>query len=727
MFQCFAISCDDRNRASGGRCMTLALRYLKLGSWLAAVLWLAPVVSCSVSGSDASARPPRDTGVSHAQASAELAAQIEALMSRLRDASMDLASRREASGQLLALNHFRAHETLAAELRSNGDPAARLLIVQELAAYPGPVSPTLIPALSDMMAWVDGPQVETVAAALGRFRDKKVAQEMTLVALDPAASIGHRRGAVLTLGYYSQKKIAGLLMRLVQTRQPPAVRTAAFTSLARLSGVKKHGSDPELWDQWWQRHQSLSEDQWLEAIIKNMARGNAALTRQNQAVEKRLVDAQRQMFRAAGDPERPALVLAMLDDSLPAIRQLGIELSVQQLVDAQPIAPQVRKALRAHLDDPVASIRQSATQLLHDLADEPAADRVAQRLASSKERDPDVLRVSLNMMARLPRPAAIGPALGYLRVAGLSGPAAGVLASVADAGLLDEAQERRAIQRVRDRLDEGGHPEPRYVALLGKIGSEEDWLRIASWMQSHDDSVKQAAAQAWADSGRSLRRLARHAGDPVIQPILLEAARLRGKRRQTLLAIIDHKPEPLQAAQAWQRALVAMASRVPPATILEADRRLADLGGEIGELREQIISAAIDKLAPLAQETGTEPGDSGSGGQPVAGQGTDTVFSPKYALVDLYLLRAEVRISEGDPSQALADYQHVEQIGGDLNAQQQRLYDLGVLQARLAEGGCGPGDVVGRIGDRFGFGQCVPVDTDGQRDRAFHQGRAARH
>ena len=202
------------------------------------------------------------------------------------------------------------------------------------------------------------------------------------------------------------------------------------------------------------------------------------------------------------------------------------------------------------------------------------------------------------MMAKLPRQEILGLVLRWLADPFLGGEAAGVLAAAMDAGLLGEQQSKEAAMRVRMLLDNSQKPKPKFIELLGRVGGNEDWQRIAQWIASDDDAVKQTAARAWADSSRPLKGLIEYAGDPVIQPIVIAAARRRGEKPETLKGLVEHKPQQEQVVQAWRLAVVAVAGRVSPVdVVLEIDRQLAQQRESL-EWRDQILSAAIDQLLP---------------------------------------------------------------------------------------------------------------------------------
>lgn len=489
-------------------------------------------------------------------------------------------------------------------------------------------------------------------------------QEAAAVAADPYALVELRVAAIGRLPDHRTQRIAAVLIRLTDEDQPATVRAAAFDALARLSGVLDLGDDVVKWRQWWARHRDLAEHEWQMRLIDHFARRALELREQQQWMQDKLVEVQRQLYRAMPPADRPEALVAMLGDRLEATRNLAMDLMGQRLVEPEQVGPELRQALMARLDDPSPPIRRRATLLLRDLSDEAAADAVARRLVIGAEQDRSVLRAYLLLLARIPRRPAVDEALRFLGDPELRDGAAAVLAAAADDHMLNDEQASVALKMVRQQLRGDRLPRPQVVALLGRIGDDRDWRRIAGWLDSDNDAVRESAAQTWARSSRSLQPLAERAGDPVIQPIVIVAATQRGNRGDTLLALIEHKPAQQQAAESWQRAVVAMAARVPPTAAIVAQRKLAQRDEPLA-LRDQLLTATIDAIAP--------------------GGGAARVHAHSKILADLLLTRAAVRFDDGDPQAALDDYKRLATLP-TLEPDQQQRYHHDLLRARLEVG-----------------------------------------
>ena len=347
----------------------------------------------------------------------------------------------------------------------------------------------------------------------------------------------------------------------------------------------------------------------------------------------------------------------MLRDPLTPIRQLGMDLTRQRLLDDLPFEEALREALRGRLTDPVPSIRAGAALRLRDLSDTPAAEVIARRLGEEQEQVSSVLAAYLQVMARLPQAEAVDPAVEFINDEALRADAAASLATAFEAGLMSKSQVNRAAKLARKYVVDGQPPAPQVITLMGKVGNKDDWKDIAKWVDHPDTPVKQAAAQAWADSDRELNLLADRIHDPVIEPILYAAATRRGDGAYTYSILTANRPQ--RNTEAWRQALVAMSERVPADSVLNTARQLTELG-ESPQLRLDVLSAAIDRT-PIDSLTQAER-------------------------IELTLTRGVALLYAEDPSAALTDFQSVAAFEPELSASQKNRLGRGRIRAYLLVG-----------------------------------------
>ncbi|MEX0776475.1 MAG: hypothetical protein WD042_12295 [Phycisphaeraceae bacterium] len=604
----------------------------------------------------------------------------------LHDPQAAFAQRVAAARQLLTQPSQPEQRALLLALATSPDAGVQRAIAQALASMPNGPPQTFSPLLLDLL-WTTRGQVQAdVMVALARSSDPATQQRVRALAGDAKADLTLRKAAIGVLAMQRSRSVAAVLMGIVNEDRSLGARDAAFAGLGRVTGITNLGNDAVAWRAWWEKHRNLSDTAWTDSVFEVYARNQSQLAGQVTQLQDRLVETQRQFYRATATDKRPAMLVAMLGDTLEPIRLLGMELAVQSVGEQGPtgIVAEVRQAVLARLEDGSPSIRQRSALLLRDLADEAGADRVATLLARGDEQRPEVLRAYLLMMARLPRDAAVAAALNLLGDQTLRGEAAGTLAAAAEAGKLSARDAAVALQAVRAQLYNGQAPQPEVITLMGRIGKDGDWQRIGAWLDNKDPAVRQAAAWAWNRSDRPLLELTKRSEEPAILAILLDAAARRDNDPMVLGYLVDHKPDNDGLLQAWRRALIGMAGRVDAHSVARIDDTLAQRHEPI-DLRRQMLSAVIDRLLEAALPAGADPAagtpDPGTPGTP---QTTDPASVVDPVLARLLLTRAELRLADNDPRLAMADVEQLAAIKVQLDAAQGTRLDWVTLQGRLA-------------------------------------------
>lgn len=582
--------------------------------------------------------PPADVSAQANDAAAAQKRDMALLLSVLVEPKLTMDQRREAALSLLRKGWEQAVAAMVNEFSKPSDPSNQQVIAQAIAAYPGDPPHAFVRPLLSCLQQDNPALLDDVAAALGRYQDQpQVTSQLVALAVDTALNVRIRRGAIVALGYHRNRDVVGVLIGLLSSRQPQLVRDASGASLSRLTGIYHFGLNVQQWSNWWASHRDLDEKRWLSDLIGNFANHAAALATENQRVTARLVESQRQLYLITPTDDRTALLEKMMAAPELPMRLMALDLIVQRLVDQQPIGSTLRAALILALGDSSAQVRARSAQLIRDLNDVSGADAIAQRMDT--EMDPTVLHAYLLAMADMPREQALSRAMKLLGDVNLRNAAAGVLERAIANGLVNE-QYKEALTRQLRQLTAGDDTlSPKMIELLGRVATEDDWQRIAGWMNSPDDAVKTAAAQAWAASDRPLGELAKRADSDLFMPILLRAAVRRGKEGATLIQIARFKPKAEQLVESWQQALLAMATRVPASDVVAADQVMAQHDG-VAPIRERILSAAIGE----------------SNGE---------------ADVQLLMSRASVRLENNQAIQALADLGIVESRSQSLSPENQ--------------------------------------------------------
>ncbi len=568
-----------------------------------------------------------------------------------------LDERSAAVESLLADGSDEANEVVAWAIEESRPRGVNQAVLQGVFASPIPPDEDLwwpIVGRADTLA----PGLEDdFARALSRFDDPKFTQLLVKQAQAIDGNPVERQRVIAALGWRRTKPVAEVLVRLSDSTEPPGVRGAAFAALATLTGRTDLGEDRLAWRQWWDEVRGLDAAGWERQLTQNFVRREAAEEISTDQVVDRLREVYTTFFRLAQDKDKPRVLADMLTESLMPLRELGMTLAEQRVSAGGAFNEPLRAALRDNLTSDAADLRLRAATLLRDLADEPAADLVATRLAEGDENVDAVLRAYLVLIARMPRAQAVEPAQALLADQAMQPQAAAALAEAARAGLLSDNRAARIAKDLRNILDQNGpSPAPQLITLLGRVGNDRDFDdRIALGLDHPDTTIRRAAAQAWADSTRSLLPLAERADDPVIQPIVITAAEQRGKDPQALRTLALFPPAAGPTRDAWERAIVAMAQRVDQAQALEAAAALRNPG--LAELREAVLTAALDNQASDAQPSG--------------------------AYLALLLERGELRLATDRPRVAVLDFEGLVPHADRLTAPQLDRLHRGLIRAAL--------------------------------------------
>lgn len=593
------------------------------------------------------------------------AAEQPSRLAQLLDPTTDLEARRAAATQWLNEDPAEAAAQFADVFASPQEPGIYWPLISALRARDAAPGQALFEPLLTVAGRVDEPVLSDVAALLGRYDGNDQVRRLIETACNADAPPTARLAAIGALSFHRTLQSAQTLIKLLDDQ---AVRPAAATALAELTGIDRFNGDAAKWKQWWLDQRTVSPSQWQNMLIANHARRSRRLERENRELAARVLDVQRQLYRASAQDQREPLLIAMLTDGAEATRLLAVELMVNRLmIDQQTFGPDLVAALLKALDDRHPAVRQRAAILLREIGDARAADEAARRLVGGQEQSPDVLGVYLLMMADEPRAVAIPRAMDLLSNPALRDKAAGVLARAAEQKLLTPQQRDGLKELLRAKLETlQGPPAPNVVELLGYVGDAPDWARIEQWLDAEQADVKEAAARAWRRSDRPLDALIRRSSDPVIQSQAISAATERGRRAEAMLAMLRHRPQQEQVLEAWRRAMEAMAGRATVEDVLRVDTTMAR-ETDLLPLRDRMLSAALAVADPDAAEPAK-------------------TLSPQVA--ELRLRRADVRLKTGDAKAALRD---VKRIGDaatppQLTDEQRSRYRALAMATRLTTG-----------------------------------------
>ncbi|MEM1109459.1 MAG: hypothetical protein AAGH99_12305 [Planctomycetota bacterium] len=589
----------------------------------------------------------------------ELPAGVADAYRGLTSARLSLAERTAAARTLMAIDDFSADRALASALGRDMPEGVWTAVLQAVATETSAPPRGLWRPMLSLLYVVDESLVIDIADALGQYGGPLFLERLRATAASETLPTRERSRAVTALGRQRSKKTAKLLIELTSLTEPADLQSAAYAALATLTGIDRFGEDRQAWADWWEASRGLDALTWQKQLVDNFARKLATGRVIDQQLAEKLREAERELYQASAPEDQAQVLTYMLDSPLTATRLLALDLAQTRMVQGEAFGEPLRAALRDHLDDAdSAEVRWVSAEVLRDLGDEPAADLVAARLNADEEHVNRVRAAYLQLLARMPRKEVTNAAYDLLEEPGLRADASAALLAISRAQMLTPKRAEAVRNRLRGYLERGQRPSPAMVRLLGRVGENADWQRIEGWIDDPDDVIRQAAAQAWANSEtRSLAVLAERADDPIIQPIVLRAAAERGQDPETLTKLAATPPSQPQVVPVWERALIALAGQVPLSDVLRTAQQLRAERDDTS-LVERFLSVAIDRGRP------------------------DVPALASYR--ELRLARADNRVAMNQPDLAISDFEYLleQDIASMSDPQRDRLY-RGLIPAYL--------------------------------------------
>jgi hypothetical protein len=523
--------------------------------------------------------------------------QLEVFNSTVRNPSADIDPeiRRSAAEELIAMNHPEATEKLAEALGSQ-EPPVVLAVIDAMESSPEPVE-GLLPAAVGTLKDACGERLEKLSLVLPRYGPHAL-EQVAALAHDQGEPPAGRIGAIYALAAFRSRQSAIQLMALLdeQREEPLEITAATGASLERLTGLP-YGSDTEQWRRWWDKLKNEPIEDWLRIMVLHLSNRTSELEREihlhnrdSDAIAERLAEALRELFLTLSVEERLERLPELLSDDLAPVREFALGRVERRLRDSERIPESVQQKLDERLADPLEmpSSRLLAAQLLNDLNYPQTADRVAEVLED--EKDPEIARGYLDILARRPAPAALNVMLLWLDDTTAGASAADAVWAVITSENLD-AEALPTIRRAARRAYEW-RATPAHVRLLGAIGEDQDLAGVAEQLESADPAFRRAAAEGLAFAGH-LDPLLAHVRDEEVYPFAVRLVTRGPADTATLHAVAELVP-PEGQRQEWTQAIKDVAGRLPPASLIAADTMLGSLPHVDDQVRADVLARVVD-------------------------------------------------------------------------------------------------------------------------------------
>jgi HEAT repeat protein len=229
---------------------------------------------------------------------------------------------------------------------------------------------------------------QAAAEALAALPDEGLTRRLCELAEDDKRDLGVRQAALWALGRSGRKEaVPALLARLDGDNE--ALQLTAADALAELAG-QQFGVDAGRWRDWWGRHKDMSEERWLQMRLACQSGRARRLEGDLERARLQVVSLQQQVYSRLPPAERPAYVLAALEQDDPMARALAghwtLELLAASGADQAQQKALIQALLRLSRDGSV-EVQRAATLGLGRVNDPAALERL---LALLKQGRPPV-------------------------------------------------------------------------------------------------------------------------------------------------------------------------------------------------------------------------------------------------------------------------------------------------------------------------------------------------
>lgn len=312
-------------------------------------------------------------------------------------------ARRLGATRLIEAGSDEAIAKLADVLQSKpADLAAQIAVCEAIADADGP-DPALIAPLLALLGDKRPGLGDAVVQGLLRFESEAVVGQLGPMAKDESLDAERRLAAINALGVIGDslqavEALVGLLKDSGRT-----VASAALASMRQATGADL--ADTEAAINWWNEHQGISDYDWLRRRNAQRSAEIHRLATEVGTLTARLAAAYRDAYHKNSEPDRPGKLLALLNDVVPGIRLLGLDLVNDLITDRKDVPSEVNARLVELLTDPTASVRMQAAKIVGDLRLVGAFARLTQAIAH--EDDPSVRVAQVNAIGRLDDPALL--------------------------------------------------------------------------------------------------------------------------------------------------------------------------------------------------------------------------------------------------------------------------------------------------------------------------------
>jgi HEAT repeat protein len=361
-------------------------------------------------------------GLAQVDRGALISAQVTELQAQLSQPGEDQTRLDHAARRLLEIGGADASLSIRSALTDPGNGGARLAAVRALADLPDRADVSMVDPLFVLLAPDTSRTLADAAVdALSRLRSLPDVTTRLIALTTPDRSEAVRQLAIRALSSHADRKVADVLVALLQDREP-SIGEAAHVALTRLAGIDRDG--PAGWKAWLDERATLSDADFRIALLEAQSAQLQSRLRRSQAdrqLLQRMVEAE---FAAATKDQRPAFLERYLSSANPTMRVIGADFALE-FAKTLDLPPTIVPLLRDHLTDTEPDVRLRSAQTIALLKDPSAFGPLSRQIVV--ERDPTVKAALIEAVA----PTRDAQALPLLR-AMLDDAASGVVIAAAN-------------------------------------------------------------------------------------------------------------------------------------------------------------------------------------------------------------------------------------------------------------------------------------------------------
>ncbi len=523
--------------------------------------------------------------------------QLEVFESTVRNpsADIDVQTRRHAAEELIAMDVPEATEKLIAALGCD-EPVVIQAVLEAMESSPKPVA-GLLPAAVGTLDDASDANREKLSLILPRY-GRPALDLVAQHAQDSEATPAQRIGPIYALASFRSRDSAEKLMTILDGQEPapPEVIHATCQSLERLTGLP-YGSSPGEWRRWWETLKDQPIEEWLRIVVDHLSKRTTELEgqiqqerRERDVIATRLAEEKRRYFQTLPVEEQLRELPVLLSDELAPLRKFAMRRVERILRDSERVPEPVRKRLVDRLKDPaeVPQLRLTAAQLLNDLDYPETAELITAAL--DLERDKEIIRGYLEILAKRPTRASLEPIIAWLSDSTAGDAAADALWSVITKGILEPRSLPAA--RTAARAAFASRPTAAHGRLLAAIGEPEDYAHLEALLDNADAGMRQAVAEGLAWAGARDMLIVRADREDLF-PFAVGVVAGGEADLKTFELLARLKAPPAHTKQ-WERAVVGFAHRLNAADLLAADDLLATMAHVSLRLRAEALSQVAD-------------------------------------------------------------------------------------------------------------------------------------